>query len=156
MSLKWVKGRRHIKLRAKAAQAHALVAFTAGLAEEFQQFNGIAGHHRHKCMQSVAAICTLARQDLLTEQDLMTWRRLSAEHMFHYACCGYKVVPKFHYLQHLPQQILRSGVPRTYWVYSDEAKSKQVKGLWSVVSKGHSTHEQVMLRLLWLGSLQSR
>ena len=137
------------------ANANALVGFTAELAEEFQEVDGAAGQHRHKCMQSMAAICSLAKQDMLTEQDLMAWRRLFAEHMFHYACCGYKVVPKFHYAQHFPQHILLSGVPSTFWVYSDEAKSKQVKGLWSAVSKGHSTHEQVMLRLLWLDSLQS-
>ena len=154
MTLKWVRGKSGTKLKAKAAQANALVGFTAGLAQDFQEFDGDAGQYRHKCMQSLAAICALARQDVLTEQELMAWRRFSVEHLFYYACCGYKFVPKFHFLQHLPQHILRSGVPRTFWVYSDEAKNKQVKGLWSVVSKGHSMHEQVMLRLLWLDSLQ--
>lgn len=75
------------------------------------------------------------------------------EHIFHYACCGFDVVLNFHYAQHLPRHILRGGVPRTYWVYSDESKNRQVKGLWSVVSKGHAVHEQILLRLLLLDAL---
>ena len=74
--------------------------------------------------------------------------------MFYYVCCWYRVYPKFHYLQHVPHHILKGGVPRTYWVYSDESKNRQVKTLWTAVSKGHSVYEQVLLRLLWLDALQ--
>ncbi len=45
-------------------------------------------------------------------------------------------------------------MPRAYWVYSDETKNRQVKGLWEVVSKGHAMHEQIFLRLLWLDALE--
>ena len=89
-----------------------------------------------QCMQSLATICSMAKQEALTEDELLQWRRLSVEHTFHYACCNYRAYPKFHYLQHFPQHIPRGGVPRTYWVYySDESKNKQVKGLWAAVSK---------------------
>ena len=81
-------------------------------------------------------------------------RPKAVEHMFHYACTGFHVVPKSHLLQHLPQHIRRSGVPRTFWVYSDESKNKQVKGLWGKVSKGWAMHEQVLERLMWLDALE--
>jgi hypothetical protein len=68
----------------------------------------------------------------------------------------FKVVPKFYYFQHLPRHILRGGVPRTYWVYSNESKNRQIKQLWRVMFKGHATLEQVFLRLLWLGSLECK
>jgi hypothetical protein len=155
MTLKWIKGKGGIKLRAKAGEASALVPFTAGLAQDFRGADGELGQHRHHSMTCLAAMCALAKQDALTEDELLEWRRLSVAHMFHYACCGFPVYPKFHYLQHLPQHILRGGVPRTYWVYSDEAKNKQVKGLWTVVSKGWAMHEQVFLRLLWLDALNN-
>ena len=83
VTLNWIKRKTAVKLRAKAAQANALVGFTAGLAKEFQAFDGPAGYHKHKCVQSMAAMCSLARQDVFTEQDFMDWRRYSAEHMFH-------------------------------------------------------------------------
>ena len=105
-------------------------------------------------MKSLASLSRLAKQDTLTEEDLTVWRRLAVEHMFHYACCGWPVVPEFHLLQHFPHFIQRSGVPRAYWVYSDETKNRQVKGLWEVVSKGHAMHEQIFLRLLWLDALE--
>ena len=77
----------------------------------------------------IAGICRMARAHVLTDQELMQWRRLSVEHMFHYACCDFCVCPKFHDFQHLPQHILMAGVPRTYWVYSDEAKKQAGKDL---------------------------
>jgi hypothetical protein len=144
------KGKGAPKLRAKAGQASSLVPFTVGLTEDFNSADGAFSEYRRKCMKCLAAFCSLSKQDCLTEDELTQWRQLSVEHMFYYACCGFPVYPKFHYFQHLPQHILQGGVPRTYWVYSDEAKNRHVKGLWSAVSKGHSVCQQVMLRLLWL------
>ena len=54
---------------------------------------------------------------------------------------------------HFPTQIERSGVPRGYWVYSDESKNGLVKKLWNVVSKGRSVEQQILLRLLWESEL---
>jgi len=149
VTLNWLRTKHGIKLRAHASQANALVGFTADLAEEFKQHDGHLGNHRCCSMQSIASIARLSRQDVLTEGDVTAWRRLSVEHMFHYACCQWPVYPKFRLFQHMPHFILRCGVPRTYWVYSDEAKNKQVKNLWTMVSKGHASFEQVFLRLLW-------
>ena len=155
LKLKWIKGKGAPKLRAKAGQASSLVAFTVKLAEDFAWADGDKGHYRQHSMRSLAAICAFAKQEVLTDEELTQWRRLSVEHMFHYACAGFPAYPKFHYFQHMPQHILRGGVPRTYWVYSDEAKNRQVKGLWAAVSKGHSTCQQVLLRILWLDALQN-
>ncbi len=129
---RWLKGKSGIKLRANAGQANALVTFTANLAEEIQHQDGKLGSHRHLGMKSLASLSRLARQDTLAEEDLTVWRRLSVEYMFHYACCGWPVVPKFHLLQHFPHFIQRSGVPRAYWVYSDETKNRQSRacGRW--------------------------
>ena len=85
----------------------------------------------------------------------MLWRQKAVEHMFHYSGTGFHVVPKFHLFQHMPLHITRAGVPRTYWVYSDETKNRQVKGLWTKVSKGWSMHEQIFLRLMWLEALEN-
>ena len=124
------------------------------LARHFQGFDGELGQHRFGAMQSIQVINSLSRQDALSEEDLMLWRRKAVEHMFHYVCAGFKVVPKFHLLQHLPQHIRRAGVPRTFWVYSDENKNRQVKGLWVMVSKGWSMPEQIFERLMWLDALE--
>ena len=88
-------------------------------------------------------------------KELMLWRQKAVEHMFHYSGTGFHVVPKFHLFQHMPLHITRAGVPRTYWVYSDETKNRQVKGLWTKVSKGWSMHEQIFLRLMWLEALEN-
>jgi hypothetical protein len=155
LSLKWIKGKGAPRLRAKAGQASCLVPFTVELAADFSWADGDLGHYRCQSMQKLARICALAKQEALTHEELTCWRRLSSEHMFYYACSGFPAYPKYHYLQHFPQHILRGGVPRTYWVYSDEAKNKEVKGLWAAVSKGHSVCEQVLLRLLWLDALDN-
>ena len=104
-------------------------------------------------MDTLASMCSLARQHTITKDELLKWRRLAAEHMFHYVSCGFRAYPKNHYMQHLPQHIERGGTPRVYWVYSDEAKNKEVKGLWEVLSKGHSVCQQMLLRLEWLDAL---
>ena len=151
----WLKIKSGIKLRAKAAQASNLVQFTASLAEEFKSSGGRFGVDRHKSMQHLAAICALSRKDCLTHEDVMQWRKLQAEHMYHYACCGFADYPKFHYFQHLPQHILAGGVPSTFWVYPDEAKNREVKQMWASVSKGHSVSQQILLRFAWLYALDS-
>ena len=124
-NLKWIKGKGTPKLRAKAGQARALVAFTTALAEEFQHADGELGPHRCSSMKSLAAICDLSKQHYLTQEELVRWRTCSVSHMFHYACCGFNVVPKFHYFQHLPLHILRGGVPRTYWVIQTRARTSK-------------------------------
>ncbi len=88
-----------------------------------------------------------------SKDDLLQWRRLAAEHMFHYASAGFDPKPKIHYCQHLPQHVERCGVPRTFWVYSDESKNREIKNLWGVVSKRHSVFQQVLLRLEWWDAL---
>ena len=154
MTLRYLKGKGPIKLRAKAGQARALVDFAVSLAREYSELDGEMGQHRFEAMQSFQVIHDLSAQDSLSEEDLVLWRRKAVEHMFHYACTGFHVVPKFHLLQHLPQHIRRSGVPRFFGECSGESKNKQAKGLWGKVSKGWATHEQVFERLMWLDALE--
>ena len=63
--------------------------------------------------------------------------------------------PKFHYAMHLPAQVARGGVPRNFWVYSDESKNAQIRQVFLVVSKGHSEYQQILLRLDWLFELKA-
>ena len=88
------------------------------LVKEQEVYLGMArkARDRFEAMQSFQTIHDLSAKDSLSEEDLMLWRRKAVEHMFHYACTGFHVVPKFHLLQHLPQHIRRSGVPKTFWV----------------------------------------
>ena len=60
---------------------------------------------------------------------------------------------EFRYCQHLPQHVERGGVPRTFWVYSDESKNKETKKVWNAMSKGHAVYSQVLLRLEWRDAL---
>ena len=143
------------QLKAKAGATRALVSFSVDLARQFAGMDGLVGHHRYQCMEALATICHMAKQEKLTRDELTHWRQLAAEHMYHYASAGFSVKPKFHYFQHFPQHVERGGVPRTYWVYSDESKNKEVKGLWNAVSKGHSVYQQVLLRLEWWDELCS-
>ena len=131
-----------------------MVEFAVALAKEFKNLDGEQGHHRYQCTGSLGVICAFSRQDKLTEAELMLWRRKAVEHIFHYAATGFHVVPKFHLFQHMPQHIIMAGVPRTFWVYSDESKNGQVKYLWTKFSNGWSTHEQIFLRLMWLDALE--
>ena len=78
----------------------------------------------------------------------------AAVHMYHYAHCGFGVYPKFHYFMHMPEQVERGGVPRNFWVYSDESKNREVKQIWNACSKGWSVSQQVILRLQWLWALK--
>ena len=77
-SLKWIKGKGPPKLRAKAGQASALVTFTANLAKEFDWADGSMGSHRCLSMEKMAGICSLAKKELLTHDELSTWRCLAA------------------------------------------------------------------------------
>ncbi len=96
-------------------------------------------------MKAFSDIFEMAKKESLTKDELMLWRRLSAEHMYHYVSAGFDAEPKFHYFQPFPQHVERGWCPRTYWVYSDEAKNKEVKGLWNRVSKGHAVFQQLLL-----------
>ena len=72
---------------------------------------------------------------------------------YFYARCGFHIYPKHHYFMHFPEQIEKSGVPRVFWVYSDESKNSHLKRLWRVCSKGRSIEKQILLRLHWEKSL---
>ena len=88
LTLKWIKGKGAPKLRAKAGQASCLAPFTLELARDFAEADGALGQHRHQCMATLAGICSLAKQDVLTHADLTNWRRLSVEHLG-FAYSGY-------------------------------------------------------------------
>ena len=99
MTLRYLKGKRPIKLRAKAGQARALVDFAVRLARDYSELDGEMGQHRFEAMQNFQVIHDLSAQDSPSEEDLMLWRRKAVEHMFHYACTGFHAAPKFHLLQ---------------------------------------------------------
>ena len=128
--------------------------FTLDLANEFQDSDGELGRHRAKAMETLSEIFNFSKKSKLTKEELTRWRWLNALHMFHYTKCGFAVQPKFHYFFHLPQQAERGGSVRSFWVYSDEAKNREVKAIWNKVSKGHSVTQQVLLRLEWLLGLE--
>ena len=89
----------------------------------------------------------------MSKSELASWRLKAAFHMYFYTACGFRVYPKHHYFLHFPMIIQRSGVPRSFWVYSDESKNRQIKQLFAVCSKGHSLEQQMLLRLLWRRAL---
>ena len=149
-----LKVKNTLKLKAKAGQARCLMGFTLELANEFKHCDGELGQHRLQAMKTLAEICSMSKKDVLTKQDLMTWRCLSFTHMYHYVSCGFTPQPKFHYFLHLPQQVERGGPVRSFWVYSDETKNKETKAIWQACSKGHSVYQQVLLRLEWLLALK--
>ena len=153
LTLGKIKAKKHPKLKAKAVQTNRLVPFTLDLASEFRSADGDLGEDRFQSLRHVAQICDLASRRELTRQDLYNWRVSQALHMFDYARCGFHVTPKFHYSMHLPAQIERGGVPRVFWVYSDEGKNSEIRRLWDACSKGHSPCQQIMLRLEWLSAL---
>ena len=108
----YYKVKNTLRLKAKAGQARQLTSFTLDLAREFRSCDAELGEHRFQAMESLAKICSMAKQDVLTKQELTEWRWLSAIHMYHYAHCNFSVVPKFHYFLHLPEQMERGGVAR--------------------------------------------
>ena len=155
LSLRTLKCKKAPKLRAKAGQARRLVQFTANLAEEFQGRDGELGLHRHLAMSNLQALCGLANKPELNAQDMAQRRWTSAVHMYHYAHCGFAVYPKFHHSMHMPEQVERGGVPKTFSVYSHESKNREAKLIWNACSKGWSVCQQVLLRMEWLWALKA-
>lgn len=150
-----VKGKRHPKLKAKAVQTKRLLPFVANLAEELRSADGALGEHRYQSLSYARRICDLASRRELTKQDMLDWRAWQALHMWHYIQCGFRIYPKFHYAMHLPSQVERGGVPRVFWVYSDEGKNAQIRTVFEICSKGHSVYQQMLLRLDWLFELKA-
>ena len=140
-------GRRPARLKAKAGVAKRLLPFALELAQEFREDDGDMGEYRYQCVRHLADIYDLARKRELTEAEVDNWRWSAAMHMFYYVMCDWHVVPKHHYFLHLPEQILQSGVPRSFWVYSDESKNFQLKFLFNKASKGSDVCWQIILRL---------
>lgn len=155
LGLRKIKARKHPKLKAKAVQTKRLLPFTLALAAELRHTDGALGEHRYQSLGYASKICSLASQREITSDELMSWRAWQALHMFHYASCGFRVYPKFHYALHLPAQVERSGVPRTFWVYSDEGKNSEIRRVFNVCSKGHAVYQQILLRLDWLFALKA-
>ena len=125
--------------------------FTAGLAKDFRAAGGSKGDYRYKCVESLAALCKLSKQiTILSQEELMEWRRVSAQHMFDCAGCRFRDYPAL-LATPSPTHCYRR-VPRPCWEYSDESKSREVKSMWSVVFKGHAVTQQLLLRFLWLGA----
>ena len=153
-SLRSLKVKKTLKLKAKAGQARCLMAFTLDLAREFRACDGDLGEHRVQAMETLSEVFKFSRKHQLTKQELVRWRWLSALHMFHHASCNFPAQPKFHYFLHLPEQAERGGCVRTFWVYSDESKNREVKSIWRVLSKGHSVCQSLLLRLEWLLALK--
>ena len=153
LTLRKIKSKKFPKLKAKAAQASRLVPFCLELAAEFRGHDGDLGENRYRSMELLRDLCRLGSRRSLTAQDLAEWRAKAAFHMFYYAACGFRVYPKHHYFLHFPMIIERSGVPRGFWVYSDESKNRQIKLLFQVCSKGHSVEQQMLLRLEWQRAL---
>ena len=127
---------------------------TLDLAKEFRACDGVLGEHRAQAMETLSEIFSFSRKHQLTKHELVRWRWLNALHMFHYASCGFAVQPKFHYCLHLPEQAERAGCVRTFWVYSDESKNREVKSTWRILSKGFSVCQSLLLRLEWLLALK--
>ena len=136
----------------EAAQANKLLPFCLQLCEELRD-QGEFGEHRYQSMCLLNELCVLGRKRALTADDLSQWRLKSAFHMYHYCACGFRVYPKHHYFLHFPMIVERSGVPRSFWVYSAESKNAQTKRLYNVCSKGHGLEQQILLRLEWLRAL---
>ena len=73
-TLKKIKSKGGPCLRAKAGQASCLIDFIVGLAKEFQGADGELGNYRSLCMDTLSQICALCKQDVLTEQEVITLR----------------------------------------------------------------------------------
>ena len=153
LTLGKVKSKAGPKLKAKAAQAKDLLDFAVDLAQEFKEDGSDLARHRCQMMEELAAMYSLVRKHEVSADELMAWRAHAAMFAFQYASCGFKFYPKFHYLMHIPEQVEQSGVLRSFWVYAEESKNRQLKTLFNVCSKGASIHQQILLRLQWLHAL---
>ena len=154
LTLRKVKANLHPKLKAKAAQTRDLLAFSVNIAEEMRHVNPSIGEDRYQSILCLSEIYVLAKHASLADDDLAHWRWLAAVHMYYYARCGFRVYPKHHYFMHLPEHMMQSGMPRSFWVYAEESKNAQLKRLFNVSSKGHSVCQQILLRLEWLFAIQ--
>ena len=141
------------KLKAKAAQAKDLLDFVVGLAKEFKEDGSDIAANRCLAVEELAAMYALVRKHEVSADELMAWRVHAAMFAFHYASCGFKFYPKFHYLMHIPEQVEQGGVLRSFWVYAEESKNRQLKTLFNMCSKGASVHQQILLRMQWLHAL---
>jgi hypothetical protein len=74
--------------------------------------------------------------------------------MFYYVSCGFHVVPKHHYFMHMPEHVTRGGLPKSFWVYSEESKNTEAKRMFNRCSKGHSVIQQILLRFEWVFALK--
>ena len=153
LTLGKVKAKCGPKLKAKAAQAKDLLRFTVELAEEFKDDGSPICAQRCQMMSELASMYALAQKHSATADELMAWRAHAASFAYFYAACGFKMYPKMHYLMHIPEQVEQGGVLRSFWCYSEESKNRQLKRLFGVCSKGHSLHQQILLRLQWWHAL---
>ena len=153
LTLGKIKSRTEPKLKAKAAQAKDLLQFAVALAQEFKEDGSDVARSRCHAMEELAAMYALVRQHEVSADELMAWRAHAAMFAFHYASCHFKFYPKFHCLMHTPEQVEQSGVLRSFWVYAEESKNRQLKTLFNVCSKGAGVHQQILLRLQWLHAL---
>ena len=147
-------GKNAPKLKAKAGQARRLLPFTLDLVTEFRREDGDVGEFRYQSVKHLSEVYAFSGKYELSDSELSQWRWASAVHMYYYVSCGYRVYPKHHYFMHLPEHVWRSGVPRSFWVYSDEAKNSQFKNLFEVVSEGSNVCIQILLRLEWRFALE--
>ena len=61
-SLRSLKVKKTLKLKAKAGQARCLMRFTLDLAREFQDSDGELGHHRAKAMETLSEILNFSKK----------------------------------------------------------------------------------------------
>ena len=99
-----------------------LVPFTLTLAEEFRAGEGEFGEERYQSINYLSKICEMSQKTELSGEELMNWRLWSAYHMYFFTRCEFHVYPKHHWFMYFPAQIERTGVPRGFWVYSEESK----------------------------------
>ena len=142
------------KLKAKAAQARKLLPFAMMLVAEFRLVDGAFGEHRFQCLLQLCDIYELANKTELTDEELTQWRWKASLFLYHYVSCGFRVYPKFHYSFHMPEQIARSGVPRSFWVYSDESKNYQLKKIYQACGTSPAVCQSVLLHVEWLFRLE--
>ena len=149
LTLKKIKTKNTLKLKAKAAQANRLVAFTRELTEQYRSKDGELGEHRFQCMWFLERLCALSRQSVLTPADLVDWRWCSAMFLYHHIMCGHHVTPKFHWFLHFPHIIEQAGAPRSFYLYSDESKNADIKRLYKACSNGNQVCKLILKRLGW-------
>jgi len=150
-----IKSGKHApKLKVKAAQARKLLPFTLQLAAEFRDVHNDLAENRYQCVKYLCDIYELANKPEITEDELIVWRMTNCAFLFYYVTCGFKVYPKFHYFFHVPDHVARSGVARSFWVYSDESKNSQLKQIYEVCPTSQKICQSVLLHIEWLFQLE--